>query len=100
MAKVIGVFENHISDEEFSIEQMAEEVYMSRMQLHRKLKALTGKSASLYLRTFRLLKARKMIEEKQGNVSEIAYSVGFSSPAYFTRCFKEEFGIPPSEFSG
>ena len=97
MGKVVEVIENHISEEEFDIEQFAEEVYMSRMQLHRKLKALTGKSASLYVRSFRLLKAKRMIEEKQGNFSEIAYSVGFSSPAYFTKCFKEEFGVPPSE---
>ena len=91
------MIENHLAEEEFSIEQFAGEVYMSRMQLHRKLKALTGKSASLYVRSFRLLKAKKVIEERQGNVSEIAYSVGFSSPAYFTKCFKEEFGISPSE---
>jgi AraC-like DNA-binding protein len=69
---------------------------MSRTQLHRKLKALTGKSASLFLRSVRLNKARKMIEEESGNISEIAYSVGFSSPAYFSRCFKEEFGYAPS----
>jgi signal transduction histidine kinase/ligand-binding sensor domain-containing protein/DNA-binding response OmpR family regulator len=99
MCKVMGVIENHLSEEEFNIEQFAEEVYMSRMQLHRKLKALTGKSASLYVRSFRLLRARKMIEEKQATISEIAYSVGFSSPAYFTRCFKKEFGFPPSELS-
>jgi len=100
MTRITEIIENHISEEEFSIEQFAEEMYMSRMQLHRKLRALTGKSASLYIRSFRLLRSRKMIEEGRGNVSEIAYSVGFSSPAYFTRCFKKEFGIPPSEFSG
>jgi len=99
MSKVVEVIENHLAEEEFSIEQFAGAVYMSRMQLHRKLKALTGKSASLYVRSFRLLRAKKMIEEKQGNFSEIAYSVGFSSPAYFTKCFKEEFGVPPSELS-
>ena len=70
---------------------------MSRTQLHRKLKALTGKSATLYIRTVKLSKAKKMIEEKTGNISEIAYSLGFSSPTYFTRCFKEEFGYPPSD---
>ena len=100
MCKVMEVIENHLSEEEFSPEQFAKELYMSRMQLHRKLKALTGKSTSLYVRYFKLLKAKKMIEEKQGNVSEIAYSFGFSSPAYFTKCFKEEFGIPPSELTG
>ena len=70
---------------------------MSRSQLHRKIKALTGKSPSLYLRSVRLTKAKKMIEEKAGNISEIAYTVGFSSPIYFSRCFKDEFGYPPSD---
>ena len=99
MNKVLEVIENHLSDEEFSIEQFSSEVGMSRVQLHRKLKALSGKSASIYLRSVRLNKAKKMIEEQKGNISEIAYSVGFSSPQYFTRCFKEEFGFPPSEMA-
>ncbi|HMU44431.1 MAG TPA: two-component regulator propeller domain-containing protein [Ignavibacteriaceae bacterium] len=97
MIKVGEVIEEHISEEEFNIEEFCGEVAMSRTQLHRKLKALTGKSATLYVRTVKLSKAKKMIEEKTGNISEIAYSLGFSSPAYFTRCFKEEFGYPPSD---
>jgi len=97
MVKVGEVIEKHISEEEFNMEEFCNEVAMSRTQLHRKLKALTGKSASLYLRSVKLTRARKMIEEQKGNISEIAYSLGFSSPAYFTRCFKEEFGYPPSE---
>jgi len=99
LCKVLEVVENHLPEEEFSIEDFGEEVGMSRVQLHRKLKALTGKSASLYLRSVRLAKAKNMIEDKKGNISEIAYSVGFSSPAYFTACFKEEFGYPPSEIA-
>ena len=97
MTKVLEVIENHFSEEEFSIEQFGKEAGMSRVQLHRKLKALTGKSASHYLRSVRLSKAKKMIKEQKGNVSEIAYSVGFASPQYFTRCFREEFGYPPSD---
>jgi signal transduction histidine kinase/DNA-binding response OmpR family regulator len=97
ICKVMEVIEKHISEEEFSIEQFGKEVGMSRVQLHRKLKALSGKSASNYLRSVRLSRAKKMIEEEKGNISEIAYSVGFSSPQYFTRCFKEEFGYPPSD---
>jgi len=99
MCKVMEVIEKHISEEDFSIEDFGKEVGMSRMQLHRKLKALSGKSASNYLRSVRLNKAKKMIEEQKGNISEIAYSVGFSSPQYFTRSFKEEFGYPPSELA-
>jgi signal transduction histidine kinase/ligand-binding sensor domain-containing protein/AraC-like DNA-binding protein len=99
MGKVSKVIEEHISDAAFNIEEFAGEIGMSRVQLHRKLKALVGKSASLYLRSVRLAKAKKMIEEDKGNVSEISYAVGFSSPAYFTRCFKETFGYPPSELT-
>ncbi|MGB8319149.1 MAG: two-component regulator propeller domain-containing protein [Ignavibacteriaceae bacterium] len=96
MFKVMDIIEKHISEEDFNIEDFCSEVGMSRTQLHRKLKALTGKSASLYIRSVKLSKAKRMIEEQKGNISEIAYSVGFSSPAYFTKCFKEEFGYPPS----
>ncbi len=96
MFKVMDIIEKHISEKDFNIEDFCSEVAMSRTQLHRKLKALTGKSASIYIRSVKLSKAKRMIEEQKGNISEIAYSIGFSSPAYFTKCFKEEFGYPPS----
>jgi len=97
MYKVMEVIEKHISEEEFSIEEFGNEVGMSRTQFHRKFKAITGKPASMFLRSLRLARAKKMIEEQQGNISEIAYSVGFSSPSYFAKCFREEFGYPPSD---
>ena len=97
MIKVMKIIEQHISEEEFSIKEFVKELGMGNMKMHRKLKALTGKSASRYIRSVRLAKAKKMIEEKMGNVSEIAYSVGFGSPAYFARCFREEYGHPPSD---
>ena len=96
MNKVIEVLEKHFTEEEFNIEELSSEIGMSRSQTYRKIKALTGKSPSIYMRTLRLLKAKSLIERNIGNISEIAYSVGFSSPAYFTRCFREEFGYPPS----
>jgi signal transduction histidine kinase/ligand-binding sensor domain-containing protein/DNA-binding response OmpR family regulator len=97
MNRIMLVIEEHIAEEEFSIEEFGKDVGMSRSQMHRKLKALTGKSASVYLRTVRLIKAKQLIEEKKGTISEISYQVGFSSPAYFSRCFKDEFGRAPSE---
>ena len=97
IGKVMEVIDKHISEEEFSIEEFGNEVGMSRTQFHRKFKAITGKPASMFLRSVRLSKAKKMIEEQRGNISEIAYSVGFSSPSYFTKCFREEFGYPPSD---
>ncbi len=96
ISKLMDIIEKHISEEDFNIIDFCSELAMSRTQLHRKLKALTGKSASIYIRSVKLSKAKKMIEEQKGNISEIAYSVGFASPAYFTKCFKEEFGYPPS----
>jgi signal transduction histidine kinase/DNA-binding response OmpR family regulator len=97
--RVMMVIDKHIAEEEFSIEEFGKDVGMSRSQMHRKLKALTGKSTSLYLRTVRLAKAKQMIENQIGTISEISYQVGFASPAYFSRCFKEEFGFTPSETS-
>ncbi|MCU0344155.1 MAG: response regulator [Ignavibacterium sp.] len=96
LAKVLEVIEKHISEEEFSIEDCSSEVGFSRTHFHKKLRALVGKSPSQYVRTVRLYRAKHLIEEEKGNVSEVAYSVGFSSPSYFSRCFKEEFGYPPS----
>jgi len=98
MKNVIAVIEKHIAEEEFTIEEFESEFAMSKSQIYRKLKAITGKSPSLYIRSVRLAKAKSMIESQSGNISEIAYSVGFSSPTYFSKCFKEEFGQSPSDF--
>ena len=95
---LLGIIEEHISEENFSIEKLGDSIGMSRSQLHRKISGLTGKSPGVYVRTVRVLKSKKMIENGDGNISEIAYSLGFSSPVYFSGCFKEEFGYPPSHF--
>jgi signal transduction histidine kinase/ligand-binding sensor domain-containing protein/DNA-binding response OmpR family regulator len=97
MCKVNEVIENHLSEEGFSIVEFDREIGMGRVQIYRKIKALTGNSPSRYIRSIRLMKAKKMILNKEGNISEIAYSVGFSTPQYFTKCFREEFGYPPGE---
>ncbi|MEJ2105368.1 MAG: AraC family transcriptional regulator [Ignavibacteriaceae bacterium] len=93
----MSVIEKNISDEEFSIEDIATEIGMGRTQIYRKIKGLTGKSPSVYLRSVRLSAAQEMIHRREATISEISYKVGFSSPAYFSRCFKEEFGYSPSE---
>jgi signal transduction histidine kinase/DNA-binding response OmpR family regulator len=98
MKRVLLVINEHISEEEFSIEEFEGEFTMSRAQIHRKLKALIGKSPSRFIRSVRLAKAKRMMAEREGNMSEIAYSVGFGSPAYFSKCFKEEYGYSPSDF--
>jgi len=70
---------------------------MSRTQVHRKLKALTNLSASLFIRQVRLQKALVLLQQTELTVSEIAYQVGFSSPNYFTRCFAEQFAQTPTD---
>ena len=95
--KALQIINEHLSEEEFSVNQFCKEVGLSEVQTFRKIKALSGKSPSSFIKSIRLIKARKMIEAKKGNISEIAYSVGFGSPSYFTKCFKEEYGYPPSD---
>jgi YesN/AraC family two-component response regulator len=96
--KLQKVIEKHFSDESFSVQILQNEMGISRTQLHRKLKALTNKSASELIRTIRLEKAAEMISNKTGSISEIAYLCGFSDPSYFSRVFKEKYGCKPSEY--
>lgn len=93
-----ALVEQHIEDENFGILQICHELGSSRSQLHRKLKALTGKSTSKVIRTIRLQKARKLLESSDMNVSEVGYSVGFTNRSHFTTNFTEEFGVPPGVY--
>ncbi len=97
LQKAVRIIESRMSDENFGMPQLCRELNMSRTNLFRKLKALTGKSATLLIRTLRLEKARELLESREMNVTEVAFAVGFNSPNYFARVFREEFGIAPSE---
>jgi AraC-like DNA-binding protein len=93
------VAEEFLGDSEFSAEQFSREVGLSRMQLHRKLVALTDQTTSDFLRTIRLKRAAQLLEAQMGNISEIAYSVGFSSLSYFSKSFRDHFGVQPTEYA-
>ncbi len=97
MSLLRHLLEEHMGDENFGIEQICRLMNASRTQLHRKLKALTGQSASLVIRRIRLQKAKALLLETDWNVSEVGYSVGFKNPSYFSACFSEEFGMAPRE---
>ena len=99
LTKVMEAIETNMQEDDFGVEQLAKAVAMSRSQLHRKLIALTGQSPSEVLRTTRLLRAKELLVKKAATPSEIAFKVGFNSHTYFSKCFKEEFGISPSEIS-
>jgi AraC-like DNA-binding protein len=94
---VLDYINDHISDSNLSVENLAEELFLSRSKLYRKIKALTGDTATEFIRKIKLEKAKILIETSDFTVSEICYKVGFSSPSYFTKCFKNHFGILPKD---
>ena len=89
--------EERLSDSNLSVEDLASDMGLSRVQLYRKVKALTGCTPVDLLRKARLAQAQRLLQESTLSVSEIAYQVGFASPSYFTKCYKDEFGTVPGE---
>ena len=98
IAQAIEYVENNIDRSDLSVEELSRELGMSRVHLYKKLTAITGRSPVEFIRIIRLKRAAQMLKESQLNVSEIAYSVGFNNPKYFSRYFKEEFGSLPSDY--
>ena len=96
--QVHQTLEAHLSDENFGIAELCEILKISRAQLHRRLKKLTGQSTSHYIRSLRLDIAKGLLQKTNLNVSEVAFTVGFSNATYFSKVFKEEFGFSPKEF--
>jgi signal transduction histidine kinase/DNA-binding response OmpR family regulator len=96
--KLVKVIESNISNDAFTVEQLQSEIAMSRMQLHRKLKALTNQSASDFIRSIRLKRAAQILRQPGIQVAEAAYGAGFNHMSYFSKCFKEQFGVLPSEY--
>ncbi len=97
LEKVTSIIEDQISNEQFGVSELADAVHMSRSNLLRKIKKETGQSASQYIRSLRLKKAKELLKETEMTVSEISFEVGFSNSSYFIKCYREEFGHPPGE---
>jgi signal transduction histidine kinase/ligand-binding sensor domain-containing protein/DNA-binding response OmpR family regulator/AraC-like DNA-binding protein len=97
LQRVEQAVERHLDNGEFSVEMLSDEVALSRAQLHRKLKALTGEAPSDFIRGLRLRRAHVLLAARAGTVSEVAYQVGFNSPAHFSTSFSRQFGYAPSE---
>jgi len=96
--RVLYLINVNIADPNLNVEHLAGQLRLSRSQLYRKIKTLTGLSANEFLRKIRLEKGKELLQSKENyNVSEVTYKVGFSSPSYFTKCFKKEFGYLPTE---
>ena len=98
MDRLMAFIEQHISDDALRIDDMAEAVNMGRTAFYEKIKQIVGLSPSDFLRQVRMQRARQLISKSTMNFSQIAYSVGFTDPKYFTKCFKKETGMTPSEY--
>ena len=91
------IIQQNLSNSEFGVEDIGKEIGLSRVQLYRKVKAMTGSSVVDLLRKARLAKAKRLLESRSMSISEVAYEVGFSAPSYFTKCFKDEYNMLPGD---
>jgi signal transduction histidine kinase/DNA-binding response OmpR family regulator len=98
LEQAMAIVEAHIMDEDFTVESFQQHIGMSRMQLHRKIKALTDQSAGEFIRSIRLKKAAGLLQQSGMQVAEAAYLSGFNHLSYFAKCFKETFGVSPSAY--
>lgn len=98
MNRFLKLMEDSYADPDFNIEKGSEQLGLSRVHLYRKVKGVTGVTPTDFLRNFRLKKATILLRQNKGNVNEIAYATGFSSPAYFSKCFKAVYNMTPSEY--
>lgn len=99
LERIVKVVNMHLSDADFGVDELCLEVGVSRSQLHRKMKELTGIGAGEFVRNIRLEQAARMLKETEMNVSQVAYAVGFSNLGHFSKIFRTHFGIYPSEYS-
>ena len=90
--------EQRFEDPRFGAPELGHALGMSRSSLYAKVKALTDRTPALLIRSIRLQKAKELLGQQEMNISEVAYAVGFDDPAYFSRCFSEEFGHSPSQY--
>ncbi len=100
LQKIVSLVEEHLNDTQFGVEALAEGVNMSKVHLNRKLKALTDLSPNKFIQTYRLQKALELLQKGTATVSEIAFETGFSSSAYFVKCFREKYGKTPGSIMG
>lgn len=98
LQSIIDSIEQHLEETEYDLEQLATEMNMSKSTLYRKIKSMTGLTPLDFVRNIKMKRACMMLLSCTQNISEIAYAVGFSTPKYFTKCFKDEFGITPTEY--
>ncbi len=98
MERIMKVVNEHLSDSDFNVEMLTKEVGISRAQLHRKMKEMTGIPVTEFIRNIRMEQAVRLLEEQKINVTQVAYTVGFSNLAHFSTVFRKQFGVSPTEY--
>ena len=98
MERIMKAINKNLSDSDFNVDMLTHEVGISRAQLHRKMKEMTGISTSEFIRNIRLEQAARLLREQKINVTQVAYTVGFSNLAHFSTIFRKHFGMSPSEY--
>lgn len=99
LQSIIDSIEQHLEEPDFDLEQLSSDLSMSKSTLYRKIKAMTGLTPLDFIRNIKMKRACMMLLNQQMNISEVAYAVGFNNPKYFSKCFKDEFGVTPSEYA-
>lgn len=98
LQQAIDYVEKNITDEHYSVEQLSNDLCMSRMTLYRKIQSATGQKPTEFIRTIRLRRAAELLREGRLTITEISYATGFSSVSYFSRCFRTMYGVAPTQF--
>ena len=98
LQRAVSLVEDHMSDSEFNVEALIKEMHLSRSKFYLKLKGLTGQTCSEFIRTIRLKRAIQLLEKSDYTIKEIMFMTGFNSASYFSKCFKRQFGVIPSEY--
>lgn len=98
LQSAIAQVEAHLSDDSYSVEQLAVDLCMSRMTFYRKIQSITGQKPTEFMRTIRLRRAAELLLENRLSISEISDATGFASTSYFSRCFRTMYGVPPTQF--
>jgi transcriptional regulator GlxA family with amidase domain len=97
LENILQCIDNHLDNEFFGVEMLCKEIGISERQLQRKLKATTNKSPIQLISSVRLHRAKELLLVNKENIADIAFKTGFSNPSYFSKCFKKEFGLSPSD---
>ncbi len=99
LEKINRIIQEHLTDAEFNVEQLAKSLFMGRSNFQKKFKGITGMPPNAYIRLYRLKQAAEIIRKGERAINEVCYLTGFCNPSYFSRCFKEQFGILPKDFA-